>query len=272
MNMVMAEETCSKEYFMWSAEDGTCTCIAAGVDCTNDANLADESDVTLYSIVLSVAVSENAPTASPTEATEAPTASPTEETEMPTTVPTHAPTAVLSEPVPTVTTLRTGASMPIVDPGRSYSVGDHIRIGDASPAWAAPAMVEVTGVDENGGITTTSVVDGGSFIGDDILGQYDLTPFETSLLLMASNSEFTDVNAVGRGSKDSAAAGPLSTIGECAAIAAVVIVVAALAVANMRQRFSSSGETTNSVVQTGHASTAPWTPAAQAADGLYSDL
>jgi hypothetical protein len=172
--------------------------------------------------------------------------------------------------------LRVGASLPLVDPGQRYSVGDHIQIGDESPAWAELAVVEVTGVDEDGGITTTSIVEGGRFTGEDILGNYELTPFETALLLMASSSQATS-NSQGRAAGDAQAGS--SAAAAYAAILVAVLVTAALIAASMQQRFSSNSEhggggdggdgsfgfsrsdlIMRPVMQTGHATTLSLTP------------
>jgi hypothetical protein len=56
---------------------------------------------------------------------------------------------------------------------------------------ATPAKLVVTSVDEAGGLIDLDVTDGGLYTGDNMLGNYDLTPVEASLLLKARSSSPT---------------------------------------------------------------------------------
>ena len=47
------------------------------------------------------------------------------------------------------------------------------------------ATLEVTAVDDQGGITDATIIDGGAFEGDDLAGEYNLDGAQAQLLMMA---------------------------------------------------------------------------------------
>jgi hypothetical protein len=182
-------------------------------------------------------------------------------------------------PQPTETQLVVGASLGIIDTGNHYALGDEVRLGEDTDGWARPAVVEVTGVDEDGGITATAIVDGGSFTGDNILGNYNLKLVHASLLMLSSSSEAASAPsaaasapsaAVGSNSVGSSRARNSSPTGIYVAVLVPVLGAVAFIAAKIRTRFSSS--ITSPVVQQHRETSLILTPAGLTAGGLCSGL
>jgi hypothetical protein len=178
----------------------------------------------------------------------------------PTAAPTDAPTSKPTEPPTdaeaTETQLAVGSNLEVIATGIHYALGDELRLGEDTEGWARPALVEVTGVNENGGATAAAIIDGGSFTGDNILGNYNLTPVHAALLMMSSSSEAASAPsaAVGSNSVGSSRARNSSPAGiYVAGLVAPVLGVVAFIAAKIRARFSSS--TTSPVVQQQHRDT-----------------
>jgi hypothetical protein len=108
MGTVLADPTCSNEYFGHSLTDGNCWCVPVNTDCTNSENIGNhwQNRRNTYSIT------QHVPTPEPTEATPEPTEAtpePTDATQEPTDA-TQEPTDATQEPTvstmePTVSTL-----------------------------------------------------------------------------------------------------------------------------------------------------------------------
>jgi hypothetical protein len=120
-----------------------------------------------------------------------------------------------------------GNGLNFQEAGAGYSVGDQVEVGTAESGWITPAMIEVAAVDEAGGITDVTLVDGGSFVGEDGTGNYKL-PEPTSeegklveLLMKASASSARESQATKVGS-----AGKLSIAASATALFALVALVA----------------------------------------------
>jgi hypothetical protein len=136
-----------------------------------------------------------------------------------------------------------GSNLGVIASGNHYALGDELRLGEDTEGWARPALVKVTGVNENGEVTATAIIDGGSFTGDNILGNYNLTPVHAALLMMSSRSEAASAPsaAVGSNSVGSSRARNSSPAGiYVAGLVASVLGVVAFIAAKNRARFSSS--------------------------------
>jgi hypothetical protein len=69
--------------------------------------------------------------------------------------------------------------------GSGYSVGEQVSVGGDVEGWEVPAVMQVTEVDENGGVIGVGLIEAGDFNGEDGSGQYNLDPKSASLLLQA---------------------------------------------------------------------------------------
>jgi hypothetical protein len=107
--------------------------------------------------------------------------------------------------------LNPGAHLTVVAAGVRYTEGEEVSIGVNVPAWSTPAKLVVTSVDEAGGLISLDVVDGGHYAGDNGAGNYDLSPVEASLLLMARSGgekqATTPTTAQSKSTKSNAPAG-----------------------------------------------------------------
>jgi hypothetical protein len=136
----------------------------------------------------------SAPTDSPTLIPTSPTAAPSSHadapvpTPPPTLPPTEAATEAAANPVLQQLVTGGGLNQLIGDAGTGYSVGDHLHVGTAESGWTTPATIEVTAVDEAGGVTGVALVDGGVFTGEDVSGHYNLSPAQATLLMKSRES------------------------------------------------------------------------------------
>jgi hypothetical protein len=145
-----------------------------------------------------------------------------------------------------LTTLGTG-----IHGGEDFEVGDELTIGENVAGWVEPATATVTAVGEDGAVTAAEIVDGGTYIGTDPTGTFELGhPVAPPEAAAVAEKQLTDAADKTQGGVEKAGSevggasqfANMSTVavatGACT-VASLVVAMAALAL-RKHTRFSSN--------------------------------